>query len=614
MFNENQTADRFQSQTLGGGGVSMVTEQHNKDRRGGRGLRGKKIDDAAAAAMMACFRGNREEFYGEVLLLDERKMLLSAEHGITKSSKAAAILQQVFSQLKVVEVEFFGLRFCDNKQQTLWLDPSRTLSQHRGLVGPPYIFYFGVRFYAEDPSQLEDEATRCQFYLQLCQDVRRGRLPCPAHLRPQLTALVLQEERGDLSHDVVSEEIEDVQLVYKTLRGVSRPQAQRLFLSLCRSLQMYGVSLFAAYGENQTEYFLGPTPVGVVIFKDKVLVGKYFWQRITKLHFKDHTFELRVLSKNGSEASFFFQTSDRSDCKRLWRCCVEHHAFFRMSESNPLTHKLKHNSALTTTTTTTTTAAAADVVHLMRLRPAQHGSFYFISFVCFTKMFCLTDSASFFLPANHTARVTWEPIRKQTAPPAVHRSEVRAEQDPAKPSAPWVKSGPVSGLFNTKFPSNTKGGGGAGGAGGAGGGGGGGGGAGGGGAQGRSRSLDGDQPIRKQRRSRPRSHGNSSGSESERTGNGKGRRRRTKNRHSADDIIWKHIEKQLVDSSGLIDRRTEEIPYKEVRVSGEQIRTRQSSRGRRHQRRASTSDLQSVELLPPLPVTTDTSCSLPTSH
>eukprot|EP00064_Thunnus_orientalis_P024984 superscaffoldBa00011633_g25308 len=67
---------------------------------------------------MACFRGNREDFYGEVLLLDERKITLTAEQGVKKSSKAAAILQQVFSHLNVVEVEFFGLRFCDVKQQT----------------------------------------------------------------------------------------------------------------------------------------------------------------------------------------------------------------------------------------------------------------------------------------------------------------------------------------------------------------------------------------------------------------------------------------------------------------------------------------------------------------
>uniref|UniRef100_A0A3B5A3L3 FERM domain-containing protein n=1 Tax=Stegastes partitus TaxID=144197 RepID=A0A3B5A3L3_9TELE len=156
---------------------------------------------------MACFRGNREEFYGEVLLLDERKLTLT---GIKKSSKAAAILHQVFSHLSVDEVQFFGLRFCDDKQQTHWLDPSKTLSQHRVLVGPPYIFYFGVKFYVEDPTKLKEEPTRCQFYLQVRQDVRRGRLLCPAHLRPRL----------DQKKDSCPRRIQNkrFQLIYKTLR------------------------------------------------------------------------------------------------------------------------------------------------------------------------------------------------------------------------------------------------------------------------------------------------------------------------------------------------------------------------------------------------------------
>uniref|UniRef100_A0A8C2Z929 FERM domain-containing protein n=1 Tax=Cyclopterus lumpus TaxID=8103 RepID=A0A8C2Z929_CYCLU len=169
---------------------------------------------------MACFRGNWDEFYGEVLLLDERKMTLTAEQGIKKSSKVAAILRQVFSQLDVTEVEFFGLRFCDNKQQTHWLDPLKTLSQHRNLVGPPYIFYFGVKFYVEDPSKLKEETTRYQFYLQVRQDLRQGGLRCPPHLKPRLSALMLQAERGDQkeAEPSDSEEKQEVQHMYTSLR------------------------------------------------------------------------------------------------------------------------------------------------------------------------------------------------------------------------------------------------------------------------------------------------------------------------------------------------------------------------------------------------------------
>ncbi|XP_071328190.1 band 4.1-like protein 4 [Trachinotus anak] len=84
---------------------------------------------------------------------------------------------------------------------------------------------------------------------------------------------------------------------------------------------------------------------------------------------------------------------------------------------------------------------------------------------------------------NHTAGcVSSEPMITQTVPPAVQRSEWRAKEDQVKPSAPWENSGPVSGLFNSKFPPSTKeekqdG-----------------------GPQRRSRSLDGDRPIRQQRR------------------------------------------------------------------------------------------------------------------
>ncbi|XP_050924905.1 band 4.1-like protein 4A isoform X1 [Lates calcarifer] len=206
-------------------------------------------------------------------------------------------------------------------------------------------------------------------------------------------------------------------------------------------------------------------------------------------------------------------------------------------------------------------------------------------------------------------------VTTQAAPPAVQRSEGRVEEDHAKPSVPWESSGPLSGLFNPKFPPSTKekerkGR----------------------GQQRRSRSLDGDRPIRQQRR-RSHSHGNmSSGNESEKTASEQCRRTKTRGCHgnqksnshfrfrgrsrSPDALTWKHIQKQLVEPNALIVRQMEEIPYTEVRVSGEPMRACRSLRERRHCRWASASDLHSkTELVPPLPVTkaTDTSCQLPTS-
>lgn len=50
-----------------------------------------------------------------VILWHEADRTFSAQ----KSSKAAAVLQQVFSHLNLVEVDFFGLRFCDDRQRTV---------------------------------------------------------------------------------------------------------------------------------------------------------------------------------------------------------------------------------------------------------------------------------------------------------------------------------------------------------------------------------------------------------------------------------------------------------------------------------------------------------------
>ncbi|KAL8203539.1 UNVERIFIED_CONTAM: hypothetical protein K2H54_056251 [Gekko kuhli] len=95
------------------------------------------------------------------------------------------------------------------------------------------------------------------------------------------------------------EELEDaIEQIHKTLVGQVPAEAEMNYLGVARTLEMYGVDLHPVYGESKSEYFLGLTPVGVVVFKNKRQVGKYFWPRITKVHFKETQFELRVLGKD----------------------------------------------------------------------------------------------------------------------------------------------------------------------------------------------------------------------------------------------------------------------------------------------------------------------------
>ncbi|XP_041666135.1 band 4.1-like protein 4A isoform X2 [Cheilinus undulatus] len=238
--------------------------------------------------------------------------------------------------------------------------------------------------------------------------------------------------------------------------------------------------------------------------------------------------------------------------------------FFRMSESDPETNKLKQSSISLSLQTLDFSLRKKNIIK----KPSVMAKHY----------------------TNRRASVTSESIVVQTAPAAVQRSEGGNESGAVRPSAPWETSGPLSGLYNPKFPPNTKeeesqdrG-----------------------QRQRRSRSLDGDRPIREQDR-RSRSHGNTS-SESENS-NRQRRKRGSKTRCSPDAQTWKHIRKQLVEPTGSADRKTEEIPFMEVRVSGEPMRRRHPPRGRKHRQWVSASDLES-QMVPPLPISkaTVTSC------
>ncbi|XP_010221560.1 PREDICTED: band 4.1-like protein 4A, partial [Tinamus guttatus] len=97
------------------------------------------------------------------------------------------------------------------------------------------------------------------------------------------------------------------------------------------------------------------------------------------------------------------------------------------------------------------------------------------------------------------------------------------------------------------------------------------------------------------------------------------RRSRHRSRSRSPDVqakeqLWKHIQKELVDPSGLSEEQLKEIPYTKVETQGDPIRIRHSHspRSYRQYRRSQCSDgersvLSEVnaksDLVPPLPVT-----------
>ncbi|KAI5640579.1 FERM central domain-containing protein [Phthorimaea operculella] len=280
-----------------------------------------------------------------VVLLDERELL----HEIQDNSTGQALLDVVFRHLDLLETAYFGLRYVDQDSQTHWLDAGKRLKrQLRG--SDSHTFYFGVKFYAADPCKLLEEITRYQLFLQLKQDVLRGRLPVNFDLAAELAAFVLQSELGDydprrhlngyvsefrlLAHQTPELEARAAD-IHRTLTGISPAQAELSYLDKVKWLDMYGVDLHPVLGEDSVEYFLGLAPSGLLLLRGKHTVANYYWPRVSKLYYKGRYFMLRVADKNNETSTYGFESPTRAACRHLWRCCSDHHTFFRLQQTSP---------------------------------------------------------------------------------------------------------------------------------------------------------------------------------------------------------------------------------------------------------------------------------------
>jgi hypothetical protein len=85
------------------------------------------------------------------------------------------------------------------------------------------------------------------------------------------------------------------QAKHARLKGMSQATAEMNFLNKAKWLDMYGVELETATGEDNVEYSIGLTPTGIAVYKSQARVRSYFWPRITRLNYKTNKFELTVI-------------------------------------------------------------------------------------------------------------------------------------------------------------------------------------------------------------------------------------------------------------------------------------------------------------------------------
>ncbi|NXW37923.1 EPB41 protein, partial [Phaetusa simplex] len=304
-----------------------------------------KADKDLKASQKAIKR--HRNMYCKVVLLDDTIF----ECAVDKHAKGQDLLKKVCDHLNLLEEDYFGLAIWDTPTSRTWLDPAKEIKKQ--VHGGPWDFTFNVKFYPPDPAQLTEDITRYYLCLQLRQDIITGRLPCSFATLALLGSYTVQSELGDYdpdlhSPDYISEfklapnqtkELEEkVVELHKTYRSMTPAQADLEFLENAKKLSMYGVDLHQAKDLEGVDITLGVCSSGLLVYKDKLRINRFPWPKVLKISYKRSSFFIKIRpgEQEQYESTIGFKLPSYRAAKKLWKVCVEHHTFFRLTSTEAI--------------------------------------------------------------------------------------------------------------------------------------------------------------------------------------------------------------------------------------------------------------------------------------
>ncbi|XP_065553947.1 protein 4.1 [Lathamus discolor] len=304
-----------------------------------------KADKDLKAAQKAVKR--HRNMYCKVVLLDDTLF----ECAVDKHAKGQDVLKKVCDHLNLLEEDYFGLAIWDTPTSRTWLDPAKEIKKQ--VHGGPWDFTFNVKFYPPDPAQLTEDITRYYLCLQLRQDILTGRLPCSFATLALLGSYTVQSELGDYDPDLhgpdyitefklapnQTKELEEkVVELHKTYRSMTPAQADLEFLENAKKLSMYGVDLHQAKDLEGVDITLGVCSSGLLVYKDKLRINRFPWPKVLKISYKRSSFFIKIRpgEQEQYESTIGFKLPSYRAAKKLWKVCVEHHTFFRLTSTEAI--------------------------------------------------------------------------------------------------------------------------------------------------------------------------------------------------------------------------------------------------------------------------------------
>ncbi|XP_036913098.1 protein 4.1 isoform X11 [Sturnira hondurensis] len=270
---------------------------------------------------------------------------------VEKHAKGQDLLKRVCEHLNLLEEDYFGLAIWDNETSKTWLDSAKEIKKQ--VRGVPWNFTFNVKFYPPDPAQLTEDITRYYLCLQLRQDIVAGRLPCSFATLALLGSYTIQSELGDydpelhgadyvsdfkLAPNQTKELEEKVMELHKSYRSMTPAQADLEFLENAKKLSMYGVDLHKAKDLEGVDIILGVCSSGLLVYKDKLRINRFPWPKVLKISYKRSSFFIKIRpgEQEQYESTIGFKLPSYRAAKKLWKVCVEHHTFFRLTSTDTI--------------------------------------------------------------------------------------------------------------------------------------------------------------------------------------------------------------------------------------------------------------------------------------